>query len=124
MMNPLLSPSGDFWATYQPKMPYGIYSGKWVNIVARGLLLILLYINNKVGQSFKLVKIHCVTALETYTHYHLSSYKHVEIRVGQYIDIIVIPYSGFLWGKIFANFTKRVQFVKFYPRNVYFQLVL
>ena len=27
----LLSASGDFWATYQPKMPYGIYGGEWVD---------------------------------------------------------------------------------------------
>ena len=29
--NILLSPSGNFWATYRPKMPYGIYGGEWVN---------------------------------------------------------------------------------------------
>ena len=31
MMNVLLSRLGNFCATYKSKMPYGIYSGEWVN---------------------------------------------------------------------------------------------
>ena len=29
-MNVLPSLLGDFWATYQPKTPHGIYCGEWV----------------------------------------------------------------------------------------------
>ena len=30
-MNGLLSLLGNFWDTYQPKMPHGVYGGEWVN---------------------------------------------------------------------------------------------
>ena len=36
-MNVLLSLSGDFWATYLSKMPYGIYSGEKVNLYSSSL---------------------------------------------------------------------------------------